>query len=222
VLHAFILAFEELFEPRFRRVVLLGVAITLAAFLLLWAAMTWALTHTAIFEHLWLDRLVDVLGGLAALVLSWFLFPAAAIVAVGFFTDGLVHAIERDHYPELPEVPDVPLATQIAIGVKYGALSLVLTLLTLPFYLFAGVGHFLALAVNGWLIGRSLFEIVALRRLAGREMRALRARRSLQIFLAGLAIAFLVSVPLANLVAPALGAVVMLHLVEAWRRSLAC
>jgi CysZ protein len=214
-------AIEELFEPRFRRVVLLGVAVTVAAFLVLWAAIGAALTRTTLFDLFWLETLVDLLGGLAALVLSWFLFPAAAIVAIGFLTDGLVHAIERDHYPDLPAVADVPWGTQIAIGLKYGALSLVLTFLTLPFYLFAGVGHLLALTFNGWLIGRSLFELIALRRLEPHEMRALRARKSLFVFLAGLVIAFLASIPLVNFVAPALGAAFMLHLVESWRRSLA-
>jgi CysZ protein len=221
MLRSLFLAVEELFEPRFRRVVLLGVAITIAAFLVLWAAIGVALTRTTLFDLFWLESLVDLLGGLAALVLSWFLFPAAAIVAIGFFTDGLVHAIERDHYPDLPPVPDLPLSTQIVIGVKYGALSLVLTFLTLPFYLLAGFGHLLALGINGWLIGRSLFELVALRRLEPPKMRALRSKKSLFVFLAGLLIAFLTSIPLVNFVAPALGAAFMLHLVEVWRRSLA-
>jgi uncharacterized protein involved in cysteine biosynthesis len=72
-------------------------------------------------------------------------------------------------------------------------------------------------AVNGYLLGREYFELVALRRVDATEAEAMRSRFRGRMFLAGLVTAFLLTVPFVNLVAPIIGTAAMVHLFEAWR-----
>lgn len=218
MIRAFSLAVSELFEPRLRRVVLLAIAFTLAVFAALWASVAWLLLHTHFFEWWWLDDALALLGGLAALALSWFLFPAVVMLFIGLFLDSVVDAIERWHYPDLPPARGVGVTTSIAAAVRLGLIALALNLLLLPaYFLLPGVNLLLFWGVNGYLLGREYFELVALRRLDPDAARALRRSRGGAVFLAGILIALLLTVPILNLAAPVIGAAFMLHLFEIWR-----
>jgi uncharacterized protein involved in cysteine biosynthesis len=220
VIRAFTLAVSELFEPRLRHVVLLAVAFTLAVFAALWVAVAWLLLHTHFFAWWWLDEALALLGGVAALALSWFLFPAVAMLFIGLFLDGVVEAIERWHYPDLPPARGAGIAASIGSAIRLGLLALALNLLLLPaYFLLPGLNLLLFWAVNGHLLGREYFELVALRRLGRTQARALRRSRRSAVFLAGTLIAVLFTVPVLNLAAPVVGAAFMLHLFEGWRRK---
>jgi CysZ protein len=62
------------------------------------------------------------------------------------------------------------------------------------------------------LLGREYFTLVAQRRLPGPEVAALRRRNRLAIWAAGVLMAVPLTLPLANLVVPVLGAATFTHL----------
>jgi CysZ protein len=220
VIGAFLLAVSELFEPRFRRVLLRAIGVSLLAFVLLWAGLGWLLLETTLFQSWWLEDAVDLLGGLAAFVLSLFLFPAAIMLVTGLLLDGIVEAVEQRHYPELGPARDISFAESLWAAVRLGGIAAALNLLLLPLYLvLPGINLVLFWSLNGYLLGREYFELIALRRLDPRTARALRRARGGAVFLAGTAIAFLLTIPFLNLAAPVIGAAFMLHLFERWRRA---
>lgn len=96
-------------------------------------------------------------------------------------------------------------------------------LLATPLYLMTfatGIGLPIAfLAVNGWLLGRDLGDMVAARHLASSELAHWRARTRGTRFLAGLAVSGLFVVPGLNLLAPVVGAAAMTHLFHRGRRA---
>src|SRR6266478_3835195 len=53
----------------------------------------------AFFEWRPLNWLVDLMGGLAVLVLSWLLFPAAVTAIMSFFLERIATAVEALDYP---------------------------------------------------------------------------------------------------------------------------
>ncbi|MDF2766966.1 MAG: hypothetical protein K0S81_3962, partial [Rhodospirillales bacterium] len=73
-------------------------------------------------------------------------------------------------------------------------------------------------ALNGYLLGREYFELVALRRLDENSVRALRRSYQGSILLSGALIAFITTVPLLNLAAPVVATAFMVHLFESLRR----
>jgi CysZ protein len=75
-----------------------------------------------------------------------------------------------------------------------------------------GIAEFATVLVNGWLLGREYFELVALRHLKRSAADALRRRHSGSIFWAGLVISVLTLVPIINLIAPLFAASFMVHL----------
>ena len=205
-----------------RRVVALSFALAVLTFAVLWLAVAAVLYHTTFFDWRLMNWLVDLLGGLAVLGLTWLLFPAVVTLIMGFYLERVAAAVEAAHYPGRgPPRPQL-LGEIVVITLKLALLTLLLNLLALPLYLLVpGINVFLFLVLNGYLFGRGYFEVVALRRLDAGEARAARSRFAGRIFLGGVVIAGLFALPLVNLVAPVIATAFMLHIFEALPRPVA-
>lgn len=218
---AFAKALAQLGDPAFRRVVGWSLGLTAVVFAGLWTIVWLVLTRTAVSELRWIDTTVDVLGGLAAIALTFLLFPGVAAAILSLSADRIIGAVEARHYPQLPPPRDQPLGEQVAMALRFLAVVVVLNLAALPLYLVPVVNALVFYGLNGYLLGREYFEMVAPRRLETAPRRELWRRRRLGFVLAGAAFAFVSTLPLVNLLAPVIAAAVMTHLVESARRALA-
>jgi CysZ protein len=215
---ALLRAFADLSAPAVRRLTMLGLALALASFILVWTAVAVLLARTALFGWGALNWLVDVLGGLAVLVVSWLVFPAVVTIVMGFFLERIAAAIETMHYPGSSPARRSSIAETVTTTVRLMAITLLLNLLALPVYILVpGVNFFVFLGLNGYLFGREYFEVVALRRLDPTAARAARRRAAGRVFVAGVVIAGLFAIPFVNLVAAVIATAFMVHLLAQMR-----
>ena len=117
------------------------------------------------------------------------------------------------------EYPDLPAATAIPLGqALFDMLNFLLVLLAanlvalLLYALFFPVAPFIFWGLNGFLLGREYFQLVATRRLGWTEAKALRKRHTGKIWLTGTLVTVPLSVPLVNLVIPILAVATFTHL----------
>ena len=93
-----------------------------------------------------------------------------------------------------------------------------INLVMLPFYVVAlfvaGLGAVLFYGVNGLLTGREYYEQVALRRRDPAEVKAWRKANTGTLWLTGIGIVFLGTVPILNLIVPVLGMATMVHIAQ--------
>lgn len=215
---AFLLALSETFDPRFRRTLAVSLLLTAIVLVALGTAMMLILDHTRFFDGWFFNRAIELLGGIAILGLTWLLFPAVATFVLGFFLDGVISASEARRYPGLPPARPQSIGEIVGGGARLAGLAVVLNLVALPLYLLVpGLNLVLFYLINGWLLGREYFEMVALRRLDPQQRRQMWRAEWLRIVLGGMVIAFLLTVPLVNLAAPLIAALFMLHLFERLR-----
>ncbi|HEX2813913.1 MAG TPA: EI24 domain-containing protein [Sphingopyxis sp.] len=214
--HALLLALRDLPHPRVLRVLAASLALTLLIFAgagaAIFFAARWVLEHWK-----WLDgATLDMAGVFVMLLLiaaSWLLFRAVAILVVGLFADGIVADVEGRHYPAAAAraVP-VSFAKSLRLGLASVGRLVAVNLIALPFYivlLFTAVGApLLAFVLNAALLGRDL-EAMILARHPDRPRLGRSARWSLGALSAA---SFLV--PVANLLAPIVGAAMAVHLLH--------
>lgn len=221
ILTDFMKALAQMRDRRFMRVVLLGIAL---AFALLVGVYAGLLTFLEAFVPQQIEiPFVGPVGGLDTLltigslflmmVLSVFLMVPVASAFTGLFLDDVAQAVEDRHYPSLPPAPRIPLVDNIKDSFNFFALLVVVNLFSL--ILFGFVGPLIPVAfwaINGYLLGREYFTMVAMRRLGREGARIMRRQNRISIWIAGTLMAAPLSIPLVNLVIPVLGAATFTHL----------
>jgi CysZ protein len=212
MLSAFSLAVADLRLPAMRGAALKSLALSLLLFVALLAAMAWLLSGLSLVGIGWLDTVIDVLGGAALLVISVLLFPSVTAAILPLFLDRVAAAVEARHYPDLPPPRPASAAAQAWAGLRLAAIGITLNLLALPVVLLVPVvGIVVFVLLNGWLMGREYFELVALRRMGPAEARAARAPVRWKARAGGAVLAALGLVPFGNLLVPLLGAAAFVH-----------
>lgn len=215
-------------DPRFRGVLLLGVG--LAALMLAGSGaavlglLQWALPETVALPWIgpvdWLDTLLGAGTLLLVLGLSVVLMVPVAAAVSGLFLDRIVDAVEARHYPALPPAREARLTEGLAETLRFLGVMLVVNALALAASLVAGpFAPLVFWSVNGLLLGREYFTMVAQRRLGRAEAQALRRANAGRLWLAGTLMAAPLSIPVLNLVVPVLGVAAFTHLFHAMRRQ---
>ena len=223
ILRAFVLALGQLGDPRFRKVVWVGIGLALALQIGIYALF---LGFVETFAPATLDiPFVGPVGGLDTLLsigsallmigLSVVLMVPVATAFTGIFLEDVVQAVEDRHYPGLPPVTRATYLDTLVETANFLGLLLGVNALALLIYPFAGLAAPLVFwGVNGFLLGREYFTLVASRRIGRVAARAMRRNNWGRIWLAGALMAAPLSIPLVNLVVPVLGVATFAHLFQ--------
>lgn len=221
ILSAFLRALAQIGDRRFRRVLLWGMLLSLcllvgvyALFLMAIGALTPDTLEIPFAGQVsGLHTLLSWGSAVFMLGLSVFLMVPVASAFTGLFLDEVVDAVEARHYPALPPATRQPLIDMLIDSANFFSLLIVVNVLALFLYPFAGFfAPVVFWAVNGALLGREYFTLVAARRLGRTAARALRRDHRLTVWAAGTLMAAPLSVPLVNLLIPVLGAATFTHL----------
>lgn len=211
MIQALLKALGQLPDRTFRRVVFGSFILSLALFAALVFGVTWLLDGISLFGIGWLDWVVEKLGAAAAFIVAMLLFPGIALVIVSLFLEPIVRAVEAKHYPGRPPGRKQPVAETLVNVTRLVLISVVLNLLALPLYLIPVLNLFVFYFLNGYLLGREYFELVAFRRMGVVEARALRRQRKGRIFIGGVVITVLLSIPIVNWMMPVVAVAFMAH-----------
>lgn len=216
-------ALRQMSDPRFLRVMVLGVAMALALLVGVYAGF---LGLIEAFSPGSVDiPFIGPVGGIDTL-LSWgsfllmiglsvFLMVPVASAFSGLFLEDVAAAVEARHYPDLPPVPRLPLGESLKDAVNFLGLLIAVNVVALFFYALAGPFVPVAFwALNGLLLGREYFSLVAMRRYGRPAAKALRRRYFFRIWAAGALMAAPLSIPFINLLIPVLGVATFTHMVQ--------
>jgi uncharacterized protein involved in cysteine biosynthesis len=218
---AFFRAIGQLGDRRFRRVVFLGVLLALALLFAVYAGflqLIWWLSPDSItLPIIGPVTGVGTLLGWASLVfmigLSVFLMVPVASAFTGLFLEDVVDAVEDRHYPNLPPATAQGWVEAMLQSLNFLGLVIAVNVAVLLVYPFVGPAIPLVFwTVNGFLLGREYFTMVAQRRLPKAEVAAMRRRHRGRLWLAGTLMAAPLSIPVVNLLVPVLGVATFTHI----------
>ncbi len=185
---------------------MLGVAV--------WYGLAALLAHYGVAA----DGSLSALGAIVITIIGgWLLFRLVALAVVQFFADEVVEAVEARHYPSaLATRRNLPFAQDLKASLRGLMRAVIANIVALPFaaiLLVTGAGTaILFWAVNAWLLGRELTEMIWLRHRTPEES-ALPLSGLTRFALGGIVAAMLL-VPFANLLAPVIGAAATAHLIH--------
>lgn len=216
----FLRAIGQIGDPRFLGVLLkaLGLTIALLAAMMVGAGWLASFIPTDLGEW-WLIGQVELpslglqsLAVGAVLVASAFLMIPVAAMFVGLFLDQIADAVEARHYPDLPEPRRSGLLEDLSASIRFTILLLFLNLLAfIVFLLSFGLAWPVFFLLNGYLLGREYFQLVAARHLPEKEAAELRGQNFWRTWLAGILMTIPLVIPVMNLIIPVLGVATITH-----------
>ena len=219
-------AISQMFTPALRAVLLKAVGLALILIVIIGIVMQRALSSLAQHGADWAEQasgftphavwsalawLLSIMASLGIITGALFLMPTIAAFIGSFFVDEVGDAVEHEYYPAEPPGHALPFIRALIEGINIAVLSLVVYLCALPFVFFAGLGIIILFLANAYLLGREYFELAAMRFRTPREAKAMRKANASYIFLAGMAIAVFVSIPVVNLATPVFAMAYMVH-----------
>ena len=216
--------FAALSYPKCLFVVFVSAALSVLLAIGLWYLLHWALFDWKFFNWAWVNWLLRQFGAVGLFFVLLILFPALMAIVISCFFDMIIDEVEKRNYPDLPPKRKQAPGELAGYIIKFTLLILIVNLAALPFYLLLpGVNFLIAWTANGFIFGREYYEAVAMRRLAPREMHALRHQTGGRTFRAGFLLAVLKTVPFLNLVIPVVGCAYLTYLFHAmpWREKAA-
>ena len=222
MISAFFKALSDFSDPRMCAVLWQSIGLSLITAMLLWGGLSWLLSSTELIGNVpfvggWLETAVDWLGSIAVFVLVILLLPAFLGIYASFYIETICRAVEARHYPHLAPPRNQSIMEAVIIGLKFGVLLIVFNLLLLVFIFFPPIYFVAGWVVNGHLLGREYLEMVGLRRMDPGQLREYRLKKRNPIFMSGLMLAVVASIPIVNLILPLFGTAMMLHVFEETR-----
>lgn len=214
-------AFTQLRDPRYRRLLWIGMALSLALLIGL-AALAFLIIQILVPGALFLPivgQVQDVSAGFSfgtLLYLPWlsvFLMVPVASIFTGLYLDDVADAVEAEHYRSDEIRNRVPWREAISDSLRYFGLLVAVNLLGMAvFAISSGWGIAILWAANGFLLSREYFTMIARRRNPSEAARSLFQRDFYWLWLPGVILAIGLSIPVVNLAMPLVGAAVFTHL----------
>lgn len=221
ILDAFFKALAQIGDPRFRHVLLKGVGLTIALLFGAYGLVFFGLNALVgpetslplLGKVTWVNDILSWGSLLIMILLSMVLMVPVASAITSMFLEDVAQAVEDRHYPYLPQANTVPFMVALKDTFSFLGVLIAANALALILYLaFTPAAPLIFWALNGFLLGREYFTLVAARRIGMEAARKLRAKHAGTVWLAGGLMAIPLSVPLLNLIIPILGAATFTHI----------
>lgn len=218
---ALILSLAQLWDAPIRRVLLRALLLTLALFALFaWGVFT-AIGHIETagwpdwLQRFWAAGAGDAAAVLLSLLLTWLGFASIATAVMAIWQDEIIIAVESRYYPAA-KGHALGFGVEMAMGGRAALRVALINIALLPAYLLllvTGVGPLILFVIaNGWALGREYLEAVAARHLSLGESRNWPRRNRWDSWGIGIFTAGLFALPVVNLVAPIVGAMMATHI----------
>ncbi len=160
----------------------------------------------------------SVFGFFGSSIIAFILFPGIMPIIVNFFDEKIAGAIERKFYPHAKPVEN-PLMKELVHDAKFSLKAVLINIVLLPVYFFVPVVNiFIFYLVNGSLLGREFFVMVARRYMTIEKAEEMRRKYRTTILCGGVGLTIMATIPLLNLLAPFWGIAFMTHLFHFYRK----
>ena len=205
----------DLLEPDIRTILFKTVILSLFSIIMI-VYMCWTLFNTHQVFDIWLlGPILSWAWGLLALIFGALLLPPITIIIGSIYSDSIVDHIEKKYYPSRLGMRQIKLS-ELGFSIsKNFCITIIVNILLAPVYLigtfFPIISFLIFYSVNGYLIGKELFETVASRHLEMKDRYLLKKQNNNKVIVGGIIMVGISTIPILNLIAAVLGIVFMTH-----------
>jgi len=221
IFNSFIKALGQLGDLRFRKVFWRGIGLTFALFLASYFGLIGFLNLLGLPDLLarlfgetnLIGFFIAIGSALTILIASIFLMVPVASAFTSIFLDQVADAVEDRHFPHVTNPASVLLPEALVDTISFLGLLIIANIFALLIYFsLPPLAPFVFWGLNGFLLGREYFTLVAIRWVGRKGAKELRRTHMPTIWAAGVLMAIPLTIPIINLLVPILGAATYTHI----------
>ena len=206
----------DLLEPGLRTIFFKTVLLSVFAVLTI-VYICWTLFNTHQLFDVWLlGPILSWASIFLTVIFGALLLPPTTIIIGSIYSDVIADHIEKKYYTSRLGRRKIKLSELVFSSGKNFCVTIMVNILLVPMYLigtfFPIVSFLVFYSVNGYLVGKELFETVASRHLEMNDRYLLKKRNKGKVIIGGIIMVGISTVPILNLIAAVLGIVFMTHL----------
>ncbi len=195
-------AFAQTFSPPLRKVLLKSIGLAILLIIALGGLLQWLLQFLLPLAHPY-DYIAAILLGLLTLILAFFAMAPVTSLMAAIFLDDVAEEVERTKFPADAPGKALSIPRAAILSAKFfGVVLLVNLVAILLWFVIPVVNVGVFFVANAYLLSREFFEMAAMRYRSPEEARRLRQQNAVPVFISGLVIAAIVTVPVLNLITP--------------------
>ncbi len=211
-------ALDDVLSPALRSILWKAIGLTLLVFAALLALLWIGSAVLLTLPWPWLDEVIAGAASLVLIVVFFFLMAPVTAVFAGLFLDTAADIVELKHYPNEPKGTPPSALSSALLGLQFGLLVLIVNILILP-TIFLGIGVFIMLTANAYLLGREYFTMVAMRHMPIKQAKQFRQDNAARVWAAGLVPAGLALIPFVSILAPLFSTSYFVHIFKKMHRD---
>ncbi len=211
--------FGSLQKAKLYGIILMCGILAVCSIVLLVVLVTGATAHFTQFDSTWLNRIIDGLTGVAAMVVGWFVLPVFMVLFAGLFQQKTINRVEAAYYPDIIREGSPGFWPDMVHDIRFTAKALFLNVLILPLY-FIGIGFVISIVLNSYLLGREFFESAAGHHMGKPAARTLGQQNKVSVYCGGFVIVLMSLTPVLNIIMPILATVWMVHVYHGINKDL--
>jgi CysZ protein len=195
-------AFAQTFSPPLRKVLLKSIGLAILLLIALGATLQWLLQFLLPLASPY-DTIAAILLGVLTLLLVFFAMAPVTSLMAAIFLDDVAEEVERTKFPAHAPGKPISIPRAALLSAKFFGVVLFVNLVAILLWFVIpvlNVGVFFV--ANAYLLSREFFEMAAMRFRSPEEARRLRQQNAVSVFVSGLVIAAVVTVPILNLITP--------------------
>lgn len=196
----------------FRSILLKSLLLTLSLLGCLYFGLVGFLDWLIDFELGQFSLIVSLLTGVGSLVAVFILAAPVASLFVGLYVDDVAQVVERERFPHDRIGKNQSFTSGFLRAIGFTMVILIVNTLALFLFFVFGLGFFVFVIANAYLLSREFFDLAALRYVEPSTSKQLKQKHRVVIFLAGLCLALLLLVPILNILVPLFGTIVFVQL----------
>lgn len=200
-------AFADVFRADLRGLLWGTIFLTILVFTLLFFGFAELMSYWHITDISWLSRLISIFGYLIFFIMALIMFPVTATFIAGFFIDSVVVRLAKK--ADKVRLREVPLKESLKMSGVVAIKGLIVSGIFMPIITVLGfiplvnlVPTFLYYILNGRLFAGEYFFAVATRYMSYADSKKMFEKNKTYWRRAGILIAFLMTIPVINIISP--------------------
>ena len=146
------------------------------------------------------------------IICLWVIFPPLMIIINSLFSNKVTQIVESNNYKNVIYNNSNTLIKELNFQLSFIILFIMINLALLPFLIFSPIYFILYWIINGYLIGKEFSGSVLIKYINHDDIKKFNNKNRLNIYLFGIILAIIFSIPVLNLLGPIIGTTSMVHM----------